>query len=306
LETYKINNENFENWLKFQLEFVLNTSIKKLNDLKITNLLSFDLDFEQHFSNKLAAENKVKTQNCLFGSLMISPSFEFDNDKEIYFIKLLKEKTFKSYIKHIQLSSILNNTIMRLRNNDFINENEPNINKDFIWQSIGLTWGEFSKWLTKYTKELIGFDELNQEDLVTIITTGCLCLYAFHINCFFDDNNECRMIINNNLQTTKKRLLQIFDSNLVELMFRFNYLLKKLNLNGSEMALIYPFVLCSCNSDKIKDKETFFRIKINYTKCLINEFDLSRHDLNFYKILNESLKISAELESNKEKSFISF
>jgi hypothetical protein len=115
------------------LEFVLNTSIKKLNDLKITNLLSFDLDFEQHFSNKLVADNsEVKTQNCLFGSLMISPSFEFNNDKEIYFIKLLKDKTFKSYIKHIQLSSILNNTIIRLRNNDFINENEPNINKDFI------------------------------------------------------------------------------------------------------------------------------------------------------------------------------
>ena len=44
MEPYFKKDQNFENWLKFQLEFVFNTNIKNLNDLKITNSLSFDLD----------------------------------------------------------------------------------------------------------------------------------------------------------------------------------------------------------------------------------------------------------------------
>jgi hypothetical protein len=284
------NDEQFENWLEFQLKFVLNTNIKQLKDLKITNSLLFDLCFQQN--NKLMIRSKETTN-----------SFEFDSEKESSFLKILNERTYESYIKHIQISAILNNAYICLFNNDFINEDEPNITKEFIWQGVVQTLGEFSKWLTKYTKELDGFNKLNSEDLLTIISSSCFCLYALHITRLFSDS-ECRMITSNKVQTTKKRSLQIFDSELLDLTFKFHYLFKDANLSKDEIAIFYPFILSSCNPATIKDKESLFKIKINYTKCLIYQFDLNKRDSVFYQKLKECFNLLSILELNKENFLI--
>jgi hypothetical protein len=307
MEPYLKKDQNFENWLKFQLEFVFNTNIKNLNDLKITNSLSFDLDlnFKQQIlynnnnrSNKDSIDYLIN-KSILESIMMTKPSYLINID----FLKLLKERTYHSYVKNIQFSSILTFSTNCLMNNDFINENEPNISKELIWQGKGVTWGQFSQWLTKYAKELDGFNKLNADDLLTVISTACICLYACHTSCFFDVNNECRMIISNKIQTTKKRLTQIFDSNIVDEMFKFIYLFKHLNLNNEEMSLLYPFILSNCDTTKIGDKESLFKIKSNYTKCLLFHFDLNGHDSEFYKTLNDCFKISTGLEMNKENLF---
>jgi len=264
-------------------------TIKKLNDLKITDRIPLSLDFDN-------SNNYIKYNNSLI---------QFNNDLEFDIITQLKDKAYEIYIKNIKSSNILNNAYMKLKNKDYIDENDPNITKELIWQGIGPTFGELSLWLTQYFKELKGFDKLNHQDLINIIGSSFPFLYAIHTSCFFDEkNNECSMIISNSIQTTKKRFFQQFSSyDIVDLIFKFHDLFNKLNLTKSEMALFYPFILCGCNPDIINDKEKFFRIKYYYTKCIIYQFHLNKRDSIFYQNLNDSFKIASLIEINKELLF---
>ena len=261
-------------------------TIKRLNDLKITNRISLSYDFNN-------SDNYI---NSLI---------QFNNDLEFNIIKLLKDKTYEIYIKNIKSSNILNNAYTKLKNKDYIDENDPNISKDLIWQGIGATFGELSIWLTQYFKELKGFDKLNHQDLINIIGSVFPFLYGIHISCFYDDkNNECSMILSNSIQTTKKRFFQQLTSHdLVDLIFLFYYLFKKLNLTDTEKALFYPFILFGCNQDMIKDKENYFRIKYYYTKCIIYQFHLNKRDSIFYQNFNDLLKTCSLVETYKEFYF---
>ena len=217
-------------------------TIKRLNDLKLTNRISLSYDFNN-------SDN------------YISSLIQFNNDLEFNIIKQLKDKTYETYIKNIKSSNILNNAYMKLKNKDYINENDHNITKDLIWHGIGATFGELSIWITQYFKELKGFDKLNHHDLINIIGSVFPFFYGIHISCFYDDkSNECSMILSNSIQTTKKRFFQQLSSHdLVDLIFIFYYLYKRLNLTDSEKALFYPFILFGCNPDMIKDKENYLR-----------------------------------------------
>jgi hypothetical protein len=280
-------------------------TIEKLNNLKINNriLLSFDFISNQQNNNGLIIRsNNNFHQNSLFESLIMNNNLLFNNDKEFYFITLIKDKTFQIYQKNIKISNILNNSIERLKNNDFIKETDESVTKELIWQGLGPTLGEFSKWLAQMTKDLVGFNMLNHEDLTTIISAAVMTCYMIHIDCFFH-NNESLMIISNNIQNTKKRLLQIFFPHLVDLIFKFYNFFKKLNLTETELSLWYPFVLLSCDFNLVKDKETLFKIKSYYSKCLFYQFYLNKRDSIFLQNLQYCFDICFELESNKEKVF---
>jgi hypothetical protein len=280
-------------------------TIEKLNNLKINNkiLLSFDLISNQQNNNgSIIISNSNFHHKSLFESLIMNKNFLFNNDNEFYFITLIKDKTFQIYQKNIKLSNVLNNSIERLKNNDFIKETDESVTKDLIWQGLGPTLGEFSKWLAQMTKDLVGFNMLNHEDLTTIISAAVMTCYMIHISCFFQ-NNECYMIISNNIQNTKKRLLQIFYPHLVDLIFKFYHFFKELNLTETELTLWYPFVLLSCDYNLVKDKETLFKIKSYYSKCLLYQFYLNKRDSIFLQNLQYCFDICAELESNKENFF---
>ena len=84
MEPYYKKDQNFENWLKYQLEFVFNTNIKNLNDLKITNSLSFDLDlnFEQqiyNYNNNISKDSidYLINKSILESIMMTKPSYKY-------------------------------------------------------------------------------------------------------------------------------------------------------------------------------------------------------------------------------------
>ena len=260
----------------------------------------FNLNHEEQLAIRNQETIDFFEQNNLFETLMKNKSF--NNDKENYFISHLIDKALQTYQKNIKLSKVLNYAITKLEKTDFITEHEPNITSEIIWQGVGKTLGEFTQWLSKFVKQLTGFNKLNQDDLLTIISAAIFFCFGSHINCFFDkEYNECYMIISNNIQISKSRLLQIFSPDLVDPIFKFHSLFRDLNLTETEIALWYPLIICNCNPDVIKDKENFLKIKNIYTKCFLYTFDMNKRDTIFYQKLSDLFNVCAILDSKKEK-----
>lgn len=191
-------------------------------------------------------QNLLKHHRCFEAELII-PTTVIGPESELIIITLLKDKVYQIYKRHILNSSILNATNERFKNKNLINELiDENLESYEIWINFMETISEFTKWLTRFSKELPGFNKLNIEDLSSIVFASVFPLFTVQVTPFVK-NNENYTIINNNIQLTRKRMIQTSEIVITDLLFEFYSRFQSLNLTEQELCLIYPFLLTSCN-----------------------------------------------------------
>lgn len=220
-------------------------------------------------------------------------------------MSLIKDRVFQLYKKHILMSDLLKRTKEKLLNKDFIDSTVEILNIEPLVNGLMDTISEHSKWLTRYAKELPGFNKLSLDDFMKMLSSASLLLFGIHSHQFYDNNENVSILINN-YQFSKNRMNLVLGAFKTGLLFEFHFNLRRLNLSENEMSLIFPFILTNCNGKfqtkyyykvhfflisflvhQIKDKETLLQLKDYYTKMLIYEFELNGRDENFFDNLNE-------------------
>lgn len=168
------------------------------------------------------------------------------NEEEIFLTAILKDKVFQLYKKHLLNSNLINQTTERLHKKDYIDANNENISVNEVWTGLMGIVSEHTKWLTRFARELPGFNDLIEEDFAAMIFTSTLLLYEIQINRFVT-NNENYTILSNRVQMNRKRMLKLFGMFLTELVFEFHSKFKSFELSDYELCMLYPFIMCSCN-----------------------------------------------------------
>jgi hypothetical protein len=243
---------------------VLKNDIQKINkDLKKNNFIKLVLEVyvDSTFECNLKPFDFIK-QNNFFGSLNVLPNSLFNGEISLFYITFLKDHCYQIYKKQIQECKLIQNTNERLKTKDYIDSNDPNVNREQIFYGVANSIGEFTKWLTIYIRQMPGFNTLNVTDFSTIIKGGVLLCYATHVNRFVV-NNECFAIVHNNIQSSKSRLRTLFGTNLCELFFEYHSRLNRLKFLDQETCLFYLFIVTCFNSKKFK---------IQFPYLLINNF----------------------------------
>jgi hypothetical protein len=132
----------------------------------------------------------------------------------------------------------------RLKNNNYIHEN---IEKQDVWEGLLEAISKFTKCLTNFAKKCPGFNKFDEEDFSNMVHSASLSLYGFK-NRHFVRNNDSFKILSNNILYSRKLMDRLFEKKLVDLIFLFYRRLNELNLTDCETALMYPFILVSCDS----------------------------------------------------------
>ena len=102
----------------------------------------------------------ILRQHKIFQSHDLLPKTSLTCESELVVLSLLKDRVYQLYCRHILDSNIINNTKERLRQKDFISEATSDIEAYEIWIKLMETIADFSKWLTRFTRELPGFNEV--------------------------------------------------------------------------------------------------------------------------------------------------
>ena len=102
----------------------------------------------------------------------------------------------------------------------------------------------------------IGSNQINPQDMETIITQANYILNATHFSVFVE-NGESHAMLANGLQLSRGRLRSLFGKKLTDILFDFLTQYKLLKLSENETALFNAFVLTSCNRKLTKDISIF-------------------------------------------------
>lgn len=169
-----------------------------------------------------------------------------NQDQDLLKITLLRDKVFQVYKKHIKNSLIINNSYERLKNNDYVSSKEENLSMDTFLEGVAQIISVYSKWLTRFAKELPGFGDLDEDDFKKILLSAFMPTIALQMNEFYLESNTI-FITPNGIQMDKTRMdnaFGVFNSNLS---FIIHSILKELNLTEKERSLFYPFILTNVN-----------------------------------------------------------
>lgn len=208
-------------------------------------VINFDEDFKETRVD-YEIQNILK-HHKLFEAELIIPTTLIRPESELVIISLLKDKVYQIYKKHILSSKIISQTNERLQNENLSSMlNNKDLEPYEIWINFMETISDFTKWLTRLAKELPGFNKINIEDLSTMVFASVFPLFTVQVTPFIH-NNENYTIINNNIQFTRKRMIQASQTVITDLLFEFHHRFQSLNLTEQELCLIYPFLLTSCN-----------------------------------------------------------
>ena len=188
--------------------------------------------------------NYSLNSNNLFGLIQ-----SLDND----FIKmtLLRDKVFQIYQKHIKISTLINNSRELFRTKNYVDSSSERFSLEEFLNGVSLTISTYSKWLTKFVKELPGFSELSDDDLKQIILRGFMTTVSLQLNEFFLEKDTI-FIMPNGYLMSKDPMNIAFGVNNSTVSFVLHSCLKKLDLTDKERSLIYPFILTHENSKQNK------------------------------------------------------
>jgi hypothetical protein len=244
--TYAYTRNQFEEWLKPQLEKIKNNELNSLNKGCIFLSLSTTMEYISQPVDKVVFD--FLNHSILFDPLSIMPRTVFQNDPDFPKIVLVKNKICQIYKEHIKNSIILNSTYERLKNKDYIDSSVKEVSKEKLVFGLIDTFLESAKWMSDYVKDLnsIGTKKLCSQDLSTIITQSIYFFCALN-SIRFTFNNESYSILKNGIQLTRKRFIQIYGYDFNNLHLEFHSKFIALELTDNEMALFNAFALTSCN-----------------------------------------------------------
>jgi len=182
--------EEFLTWFSEQIKLLKNIDAKS-GCLNLTlNIKHNKLDSgEEREQSTLSNYRLIESSNAMPKSLHL-------NEEEIFLTAILKDKVFQLYKKHLLNSNLINQTTERLHKKDYIDANNENISVNEVWTGLMGIVSEHTKWLTRFARELPGFNDLIEEDFAAMIFTSTLLLYEIQINRFVT-NNENYTILSN-------------------------------------------------------------------------------------------------------------
>ena len=211
-------------------------------------MINFDETFQ---TNKIDFElQNLLKHHRIFESELLIPVTSIQPESELIIISVLKDKVYQLYKKHITFSNVINNTNESFRNKSFYDLSIDDVEAYKIWISFMETISDFTRWLTRFAKELPGFNNMNIEDFSTMVFAAVFPLYTVQVTPFVV-NDENFTVISNNLRFTKKRMILASEKVITNLLFEFHMRFQSLNLTEQELCLFYPFLLTSCNGKLI-------------------------------------------------------
>lgn len=208
------------------------------------------------------------------------------SNSELILLSLFKDKVYQIYNKHKKNSTILNESRRRLTSRDYVDETNEEITAADLINGVIASVTEYTKWLTRYARELPGLDSINLDDFTKMVSFGTLLTMGNQLNEFFC-NEKLYYVTLNGLQMTRKRLDKVFGPICATLSLLAHSKFTKLNFSDNEKSLEYPFIMCNCNSNPIQDKEKFFELKSFYTKMFIYELKLNGRGKQFIQDFKE-------------------
>ena len=176
-----------------------------------------------------------------------SPDSIFKRDRDFIQIILIKEKIQQTYKNHIKQSTVINNVYERLRNKDFIDPSCIIECENLALEGNASTVIEFTQWMTKFSHSLNKLFNMNLNDLTKMIDMAHFLAFSIHTTIFYlSNNNDWRFIWTNKVSFSKNVYLKLFGYHIINLLFMVHSKLKSLDLTENELALLYAFVLFSC------------------------------------------------------------
>ncbi len=104
---------------------------------------------------------------------------------------------------------------------------------------------EHTIWLTRFAKDMPGFEKLPIEDLSAMIHSAVGLTFALETNQFFQ-NNKNETVLHNKIQFSRNRM-NICGKFETDLTFFLHDAIRALDLKPTEKKLFYPLVLCTTN-----------------------------------------------------------
>jgi len=247
LDELPFRRKEFKYWLSNQIKFVRENDITKIETKNKNDYIKLSLNMPLENLNKTPSEVfNILRQHQLFESTNILPTTIFQAENELFLISILKDKVFQLFKKHTFSSTIINHSTECFKNKDYIDSSVENISVDELLIGLVGSISEHSKWLTRFVKELPGFNKLNLSDFMTIVSSTSLLLFNTHQHQFFY-NNENHFIISNRYQLSRERMNTLYGAFKTGLLFEFHNVIKKFKFSETELSLLYTFFLTGTN-----------------------------------------------------------
>ena len=179
--------------------------------------------------------NLYESTKHLTGASMEDLFFSNENENVLYILVIVREKVVKAFEEFLKPCEIDESaTFSNESSNKQVNPDEALcLFKDFFKES--------SSHLIPYIKELPGFEDFTQNDLIMLSNRHWYMLFLFKFAKLFKEN-EFYLILNE-IQITHDLLNKMFGNVIMDSIFEFENIFKNINLTIYETALLIPYFL---------------------------------------------------------------
>jgi hypothetical protein len=249
LSTLKIYTESEERIFlnyKIFIKEIINSEIQ-LNDNNACDLLKlFDIDKEKYEAFKY----KYLSSSCLINVSNIVPKtyftenyFNTENESLLFLLPVLRDKCHQIYTEFLkQFKDDIERAHYLVSNNITVYDGH-NATKEEFMSCFFQYLAKQTKLCMNYASKIPGCNKLCADDYNKIIKQNYFALMNIHtIKLFF--NNEC-FIMMNNMQLSRKWIVEVMGQKGCDYFFAFLNSLNSLKLTDQEMSLLIPFLLTS-------------------------------------------------------------
>ena len=230
----EILQEALERQLIFQYK-AISANVPK----QIDKLLNSNSDLEFFFKS----QSKLYESSTIIAKPSYNDLFNSEGENILYFLAMIRDKCLQLFMEH---TKPFEENIKAAR--ELVKKNTTDFQREDITKEIALDcfmnyMKNYGPILVSYVKSMPGFNNININDLSTVIKENLPVVNAFRITDLYI-NDECYLIVNN-VQLSKKWTLQFFGPTMCESIFKFHKNLNELRLSNYEKALLIPIIITS-------------------------------------------------------------
>ena len=220
------------NCIEKELHLLHNKNSNFVNLHETENYIRKNFNLDEFFKSN---PNLYESTKHLTGASMEDLFFSNENENVLYILVIVREKVVKAYDEFLKPCEIDESaTFSNESSNKQVNPDEALcLFKDFFKES--------SSHLIPYIKELPGFEDFTQNDLIMLSNRHWYMLFLFKFAKLFKEN-EFYLILNE-IQITHDLLNNMFGNVIIDSLFEFEKILKNINLTNYETALLIPYFL---------------------------------------------------------------
>ena len=256
LPIQKNENSKLHHIPKFKLK---NKNVYFQDNSKLTEYKPKELNFannittifnQKDFSltqNLLKSHFILKNTDLLPSTSMSKSNTDCDNQSMVVFITLLKNKIIHVYNEHkikLELNILQSGESIK----DFIHKHELyhecESSAEEMVKSLVKTGANLVQWIISFSKSTPGLNKFRKNDLAKIVDDGIYLLLHIQFFDFFYDQ-ECYFLLHDKKRYSKKWMNLISGPGSFDVHYKFATEFKSFFLTNDEIALLYPYILCS-------------------------------------------------------------